>query len=162
MLYLTEDNLSLLLINLYPNHVFIRNKQIPNFEYKWRPDFRNDELMLIIEFDGYLHYTKTDIVKKYLLKDIAYKKLGYKVIRIPYFIQLNTIFIKLLFDKDYDYNQIYPHGFIADKAILPYDFCYFGLCKYKDDLLKFHFCKNEIESSIKEKEIYDTVLNSII
>lgn len=162
MAYLNEDNLDVILKELYPNVLFIRNKQIPNFKHKWRPDFRSDELMLLIEFDGYLHYTKNNTILIDKLKDIEYTKLGYNVIRIPYFIQLNTEVIKLLFNIDYEFNQVYSHGFIDDKAIRPYDFCYNGLIRYKKDIIKFDICKNDIDKSLGfELDQVNIILNSI-
>ena len=47
--------------------------------------------------------------------------MGYKIIRVPYFVQLSSDVIKQLFGIDIDYKQIFPHGFIVDKnEVLPY------------------------------------------
>ena len=65
--------------------------------YRSRPDYRSEKLKLIIEFDGLQHYTKPDIIEKdYRLTEL-YKNLGYKVVRIPYFIQLTNRAVKILF-----------------------------------------------------------------
>jgi len=68
--------------------------------YRSRPDYRSEKLKLIIEFDGLQHYTKPDIIKKDLINTELYKKLGYKVVRIPYFIQLTNKAVKTFFDLD--------------------------------------------------------------
>lgn len=68
--------------------------------YRSRPDYRSEKLKLIIEFDGLQHYTKPDIIEKDLKNTELYKKLGYKVVRIPYFIQLSNKAVKYLFDVD--------------------------------------------------------------
>ena len=65
--------------------------------YRTRPDYRSEELKLIIEFDGLQHYTKPDIIEKDFRLTEEYKKLGYKVVRIPYFIQLTNKAVKTLF-----------------------------------------------------------------
>ena len=68
--------------------------------YKMRPDYRSEELKLIIEFDGLQHYTKPDIIEKDIKNDELYKSFGYNVVRIPYFIQLTDKAVKTLFDID--------------------------------------------------------------
>ena len=68
--------------------------------YRSRPDYRSESLKLIIEFDGLQHYTKPDIMKKDLKTTEIYESLGYKVVRIPYFIQLTNKAVKTLFDVD--------------------------------------------------------------
>ena len=66
-------------------------------KYRSRPDYRSESLKLIIEFDGLQHYTKPDIIIKDVKNTLLYTDLGYKVVRIPYFIQLTNIAVKSLF-----------------------------------------------------------------
>ena len=73
---------------------------VNNTLYRSRPDYRSEKLKLIIEFDGIQHYTKPHIIKKDLKTTELYKNLGYKVVRIPYFIQLTTKAVKILFEVD--------------------------------------------------------------
>ena len=68
--------------------------------YRSRPDYRSEELKLIIEFDGLQHYTKPDIIEKDFKNTKLYISFGYKVVRIPYFIQLTNKAVKTLFDVD--------------------------------------------------------------
>ena len=68
--------------------------------YRTRPDYRSQKSKLIIEFDGLQHYTKPDIIEKDIKNTEQYKKLGYTVVRIPYFIQLSKNAVKTLFDKE--------------------------------------------------------------
>lgn len=68
--------------------------------YRNRPDYRSEKLKLIIEFDGLQHYTKPDIIEKDLKTTELYKNFGYKVVRIPYFIQLTNNAVKTLFDVE--------------------------------------------------------------
>ena len=65
--------------------------------YRSRPDYRSEQLKLIIEFDGLPHYTKPDIIEKDIRLTEVYKDLGYEVVRIPYFIQLTNKAVKTLF-----------------------------------------------------------------
>ena len=149
--YLTEDKLQELLLLLYPDHEFVRNKVVPNSEIKNRPDYRNEELKLIIEFDGDGHYCVPNEICKDKLKDEVYINIGYKVIRIPYFVQPSKIVIMNLFGIAYDIKQIFPHGFISDRAILPAAYCELGINRFLDDLKRFHYIREDIINSIKEK-----------
>ncbi len=63
-----------------------------------RPDYRSEKLKLIVEFDGLQHYTKPDIIEKDFKTTKLYQTFGYKVVRIPYFIQLTNKAVKTLFD----------------------------------------------------------------
>jgi len=67
--------------------------------YRSRPDYRSEKLKLIIEFDGLQHYTKPDIIEKDIKNTELYKSFGYKVVRIPYFIQLTNKAVETFFDK---------------------------------------------------------------
>ena len=74
--------------------------ELNGLKYKSRPDYRSEKLKLIIEFDGLQHYTKPDIIEKDYRLTKLYISLGYKVVRIPYFIQLTNKAVKTLFDID--------------------------------------------------------------
>jgi len=68
--------------------------------YRNRPDYRSENLKLIVEFDGLQHYTNPDIIEKDIKNTKLYTSFGYKVVRIPYFIQLTNKVVKTLFDVD--------------------------------------------------------------
>jgi hypothetical protein len=152
--YLTESSLEGYLKIIYPSTQFIRDRVVPNSGIKNRPDYRSDELMLCIEFDGYLHYTTPSTIILDSIKDKTYADMGYRIIRIPYFVQMSSSTIKTLFDKDITIEQTYPHGFIDDKCILPAAFCEMGLCRYKKDFDRFDYeVKMQILDSIQAKII---------
>ena len=51
-LYLTENNLKNILKEIKPEFTFLHDKSVPDSKNRrMRPDFRCDELKLIIEFD---------------------------------------------------------------------------------------------------------------
>jgi len=160
--YLTEKTIPTELKNIFPGYEFVHNRQVPNSNLKTRPDFRNDELKLIIEFDGYLHYSKSSVIIMDNVKDSEYSNMGYKIIRIPYFIQLSHSVVKYLFNKDINITQNYPHGFIDDAALLPCDFCELGINKFSNDLNNFEFIKNDILQSIKNKIIQHNHINKVL
>ena len=62
-----------------------------------RPDYRSESLKLIVEFDGLQHYTNPVNILKDLNNTAIYEQGGYKVVRIPYFIQLTNEVVKSMF-----------------------------------------------------------------
>lgn len=144
--YLTEESLLIKIIELLNNdYEIIHNKKFLNY----RPDIRIDKLKLIIEFDGYLHYTNSKTCIKDILKDNDYKNAGYNVIRIPYFVQWCNQLASLIMSTDINnILQTYPHGFINEKATLPADFCWLGLQRFIKDLDVHLYAKQEIINNL--------------
>lgn len=62
-----------------------------------RPDYMSVKLRLIIEFDGLSHYTDPSLIHKDEIITAFYEKHGYKVVRIPFFIELTNKAVKTLF-----------------------------------------------------------------
>ncbi len=89
---------------IFPNtNDWIHDKMLGKINgtlYRSRPDYRSEELKLIIEFDGLPHYTNPDIIEKDKNNIDLYMSFGYKVVRIPYFIQLTNKAVKTLFDVE--------------------------------------------------------------
>lgn len=150
MKYLTEEGLGIFLNVLYPDEFWIHNKSL-NKKYKFRPDYVSEKNKIIVEFNGYRHYNNSRVIihdeQKYKIE----KDLGYEIIVIPYFVQLEEKTIKLLFKKDFKYELQYPHGFIDKKALLPCDFCYLGIQRFLNDLIYFDIIKKDIIISLKNK-----------
>jgi hypothetical protein len=150
--YLIEKKIGEALGTLFPGRTFVHNKSVPKSESRARPDYRCDELMLIVEFDGYQHYSQTKTILADEEKDSLYSALGYSIVRIPYFVQLSSTVIELLFSLPaVTWEQVYPHGFIADEALLPADFCPLGVCRFERDLARFACIRPEILASLNAK-----------
>ncbi len=83
---------------------WIHDKTIDDLPYgvksRRRPDYRSKSLKLIVEFDGLQHYQDPDKIITDYETSKFYEELGYKVVRIPYFIQLTNKVVKQLFDVD--------------------------------------------------------------
>lgn len=100
---------------IFPNTTdWIHNKAFGlhnSVSYKIRPDYRSDSLKLIVEFDGLPHYTDPAVIIKDDKNANIYKQNGYKVVRIPYFIQLTNEAVEILFGievKEPLFNVSYP------------------------------------------------------
>lgn len=83
---------------------------------------RKDGVTYAVEFDGDSHYRDPIVIFRDWIKDRTAAELGMKVVRIPYFIQLDSETFKVLFGVDFDIETTYPHGFVAAK-FLPASFC---------------------------------------
>ena len=85
---------------------------VNNKKCRKRPDYRSDTLKLVIEFDGLPHYQKPDTIMQDRENEIFYNNCGYKVVRIPYFIQLTNENVFKLFGKKVDTN-LFPEGYTS-------------------------------------------------
>jgi len=148
-MYLTENKLKYFIEENLSDD-WVCNKQFKK-GIPFRPDFRSDKLKLIIEFNGYKHYNCSKTIISDYKKYEIFKKHEYKIIEIPYFVQLSNLLIFNLFNVNIKIKQIYPNGFIDNKALLPSDFCYLGIKRFENDLKTFHFIKYDIIKSIKKK-----------
>ena len=82
-----------------------------NENYKIRPDYRSDSLHLIVEFDGVQHYTNPAVIIRDDRNTQIYQQNGYKVVRIPYFIQLTNEAVEKMFGVKVQeplFNVVYP------------------------------------------------------
>jgi len=147
--FLNEHNLGKLLLVLYPKSDFVRDRQVAGSGCKMRPDFQCKNLKMLVEFDGFGHYTKSEDVFLDQMKDEHFGELGYTIVRIPYFVQPCASTIKTLFGLDLEYPQKYKHGFHDDNVKLPADFCAAGFECFVRDLERFSDIKLEILASLQ-------------
>jgi len=151
-IYLTEGNLGKILKEIVPDLDFVHDKGVPEAENKRRrPDYRCASEKLIIEFDGYAHYCQAQRIIADSEKDEDYRALGYRIFRIPYFVQMSEQLINQIFGRSIKFEQVYSHGFIDPKAILPANFCELGILQFIQDLDNFSYHKAEIIESLNNK-----------
>lgn len=144
MKYLTEQLLGDFLKKLYGENNVIA--QVPLDGTRMRMDYQvktHGGDTIYVEFDGDSHYCKPDVIYRDEIKNAV---LGDKLVRIPYFIQLDEFTINHYFKvfvwdhpqliEGVDYNY-YPHGFISDKVIFPSQFCSRGIDRFFSELKIF-------------------------
>lgn len=68
----------------------VYNKTAPGIVGRYRPDYRSERHKSIIEFDGNQHYQRAANILRDIEKDAVFVAAGYRVIRIPYFVQLDS------------------------------------------------------------------------
>ena len=130
----------------------VANAQVPALARRFRPDFRSERDRLIIEFDGDQHYRRALHVIQDAERDAVLTAAGYRVIRIPYFVQLTADTIRHLFGTlitDLSPFKDFPHGFIADTVIFPADYCELGIERFLRDLDRFAFIRPDILASLE-------------
>ena len=147
--FLNERNLSNCLGRLFPGETFEQGRVVPNSGLRFKPDFRCESQRLIVEFDGYGHYRNAEDTYWDKVKNEAYAKLGYMVVRIPYFVQPSKDTIRTLFAIECEFQAVYAQGFIHDEVLLPADFCSGGIDKFLEDLDRFDYLKREIIASLQ-------------
>jgi len=132
--FLTENSLGDFLSVLFKEEEIIHNKKIKDLEF--RPDYYLPNLNLVVEFDGYRHFTDNKVVVSDIRKEWIMSENNISFIRIPYFVQLSKRNIEILFkdflkDKEIvkDFNK-YEDGFIDKNAALPGQFSSLGLERY--------------------------------
>ena len=150
--FLTENSLIDYLNLIYPNVEWVHDKQFIKGR-RVRPDYRCADLKIIVEFDGYNHYTSASRILSDIENTNLYETLEYKVIRIPYFVQMSSVVIKHLFNVEVNIEQTFPHGFISSVSsdLLPCDFNNLGVKRFEKDLERFSYIKEDILLSLKNK-----------
>ena len=127
---------------IFPNvKDWIHDKAIGKLEdgtyCRKRPDYRSEKLKLIVEFDGIQHYQSPEQIIKDYENTEFYESLGYKVVRIPYFIQLTNDAVEYLFNKKVKkklFNVKYPS---LNETCGPAKLCPAGIRRMALDFLEF-------------------------
>ena len=138
---------------------------IGGITYKIRPDYRSETLKLVIEFNGLPHYQKPDVIISDYKKYEIYEKLGYKVVTIPYFIQLTADVVYYLFGIHVNSEALFPEGYPSLSVLnknTPAFLCDLGVKRMAHELNQLPSqCKINIEQLIKENDDYLTGLSLI-
>lgn len=147
---------------------WVVDKQLGNINgitYRIRPDYRSEALKLVIEFNGLPHYQKPDVIIYDYKKYEIYKELGYKVVTIPYFIQLTAEVIYDLFNVQISSELVFPEGYPSLSILnknTPAFLCDLGIKRMAYELNQFPSqCKTNIEQLVKEGNDYLTGLSLI-
>lgn len=145
-----EQNIERTGLEIYLKIIFpeiddwIHDQTVPNLmdngkKSKVRPDYRSEKLKMIVEFDGLPHYQNVDTIINDEKKDKIYVTNGYKVVRIPYFIQLTNEVVYQLFGvkvKEQLFNPSIPSLGINGRYS-PAFLCPLGITRMAKDFIKF-------------------------
>ena len=123
--------------------------EINGVKYRCRPDYFSPSLKLIVEFDGMPHYQNPDIIIKDRNNTKIYESGGYKVVRIPYFIQLTKKAVKELFGVDVKFelfDESIP-SISGKERSSPAYLCYLGIKRMAEEFKKF---PEQYEANVKQ------------
>ena len=171
-IYINRTGLDVYLKRMFPNETFVHNQSVFTHDKRLKPDYRSDHLGLLVEFDGIDHYTSSDAIRRDERKTLKYIEAGYRVVRIPFFIQLTCKAVKKLFyglvdAAEIDSLELFPdnvsglpefcNGVVPSlgKGCAPSDFCIDGILRAAKEFLQFEdqyrasiaWLKNKCEGS---------------
>lgn len=133
---------------IFPGSEWVHDKVIPKdvrtgrgFDgvLRTRPDFRCERLSLLVEFDGVQHYTEPVRIAKDATNDIAYHSMGYRIVRVPYWLALSREAIVHLFGVDVGHDMCRLTRSFSDNpdfgiGVSTAAFCPTGLERFSNEL----------------------------
>ncbi|MBM3262368.1 MAG: hypothetical protein FJY97_02945 [candidate division Zixibacteria bacterium] len=91
------------------------------------------EGIVFIEYDDAIHYTDPFRIRIDREQDRIAEKHGHRIIRFPYWLQLDTQTFRRFFELTATVTQEIPHGF-SPNAVFPAAFCEAGLKRFIREL----------------------------
>jgi hypothetical protein len=132
--YLTESKLSKALQQLLPDRWMGDQISVAGSRRRWDISYQLGDVTPVVEYDGDEHYRHSMKVKADRAKDDEGRLQGCRVVRFPYWIQLDNLTLKHFFSLEAQVKQSFPHGFITTK-IFPASFCELGVKWFRTELL---------------------------
>jgi hypothetical protein len=132
--YLTESKLSKALQQLLPDRWMGDQVRVANSRQRWDMSYQFDGISTVVEYDGDEHYRHSIKIKGDRAKDEVARTQGCRVVRFPYWIQLDNLTLKHYFGLEAQVEQSFPHGFITTR-LFPASFCELGVERFRAELL---------------------------
>lgn len=110
---------------------WIHDKTFPGM--RTRPDYRSNSLRMLVEFDGIPHFRSRKEFLKDVKKTAKYQAAGYRVVRIPLYINLTTNVINKLFGTNLQQDFFTENVSPFNETFQPNTFCITGLKRMADD-----------------------------
>jgi hypothetical protein len=132
--YLTESKLSAALQRIVPDGWLGDQVHVEGSRYRWDMSYQIDGMVAVVEYDGDEHYRHSLKMKADGAKDEIARKQGCRVVRFPYWIQLDNLTLHHYFGLEAEIQQSFPHGFITTK-LFPASFCELGIERFRVELL---------------------------
>lgn len=137
--YLTEQKLQTILSSVPSlENLQFQWRHLPSkCRFRWDAYFERADVRYLVEFDGAQHYTDFQEIKRderKVLKANTYAFPEVKVVRLPYWVQLNTQTFEHYFEFSHEIETDFAHGFIDSGAALPAAFHYLGYLRYVAEL----------------------------
>jgi len=130
--YLTESKLGDVLKEIFGTENVRSQVKVPGTKMRVDFEFSYNGQVFQVEFDGDSHYRDIDVIFRDMVKGDTLPNL----IRIPYWLQLNTDTFRALFtdgygiDPEVSITTDFPHGFISKDCVFPASFCEMGISRF--------------------------------
>jgi hypothetical protein len=131
--YLTEAKLATALQQLVGAAWAGGQVSLPGSRRRFDMAFRSGGTTVLVEYDGDEHYRDSLKIRADRHKDELAAESGMRLVRVPYWVQLDRVMAKHWFGLDADIEQSFPHGFITTK-LFPASFCELGVGRFRWDL----------------------------
>ena len=101
--------------------------------FRWDMVYEDAGRTVAVEFDGDEHYRHSLKIKADLEKDALARERSWRVVRVPYWVQLTSETLLHYFGLEANIRQSFSHGFITTR-IFPASFCEFGVGRFDREL----------------------------
>jgi hypothetical protein len=131
--YLTEAKLAAALRQLVGTAWAGGQVSLPGSRRRFDMAFRSSGTTVLVEYDGDEHYRDSLKIRADRQKDDLAAASGMRLVRVPYWVQLDRAMARHWFGLRADIEQSFPHGFITTK-LFPASFCELGVARFRRDL----------------------------
>jgi hypothetical protein len=131
--YLTEAKLAAALQQLVGTAWAGGQVSLPGSRRRFDMAFRSGGTTVLVEYDGDDHYRDSLKIRDDRCKDDLAATNGMRLVRVPYWVQLDRVMARHWFGLDADIEQSFQHGFITTK-LFPASFCELGVARFRRDL----------------------------
>ena len=119
--------------------------------HRWDMAYQSGGNMTVVEYDGDEHYRHSLKIKVDRVKDEAARTQGSRVVRFPYWVQLDSITLRHYFGLEAEIEQSFPHGFITTK-LFPASFCELGIERFRTELFGLPaIVRDAVIASLRER-----------
>ena len=132
--YLTESKLSKALQQILADHWLGDQVPVATSRQRWDMSYQLDGIITLVEYDGDEHYRHSMKIKGDRAKDEIARTQGCRMVRFPYWMQLDNLTLKHYFGLEAQVEQSFRHGFITTK-LFPASFCELGVERFRAELL---------------------------
>jgi len=149
--YLTERKLKAALQQLFGNEWIGGQISLPGSRRKFDMAFRSEGVAVLVEYDGDEHYRNSMKIKADRQKDALAAENDMRIVRIPYWVQLDNSTVHHWFGMKAEIDQSFPHGFISTK-LFPASFCQLGIDRFRCELESLPArIRGEVIASLQER-----------
>lgn len=131
--YLTEAKLAVAIAQLVGDAWVGGQVKLPGSRRRFDLAFLEHGTTVLVEYDGDEHYRDTMKIKADRQKDALAAENGMRLVRVPYWVQLDQTMARHWFGLEAEIEQSFPHGFISTK-LFPASFCDLGIARFRREL----------------------------